>query len=413
MSNNVSGSQVTQTPQANGTQRVTDGLALAVAAPVLLSIAALNSIQAVVKGQPVLRQVRRIDACGRAHWVHQFRFGVCKSTAAALDILSGKLTLCGVPLLTDDENWVTTENCAVATPAGMFSHYQLHKLTGFHCEDENAALKKQLRGGVVNNLKLMAQTLFCKTFFAQQTAGLNRALPIFGLTLTNTTMAEAVEWIVEDTDGQRPKSAFFINAHSINLRYRKPQFRHVLNKADALFADGSGIRLAAQHAGTPLADNVNGTDMLPVLCDRAATGGKSLFLLGAVPGVAEKAAKNLISRHPGLRIAGTQHGYFSDNQQVIENIKQSGADIVLVALGSPVQESWIVDNRDTLPCQAVLAVGGLFDFYSGAIKRAPLWMRQLGLEWIYRLIQEPKGKFTRYVVGTPEFLIRTFLLKTA
>lgn len=116
-----------------------------------------------------------------------------------------------------------------------------------------------------------------------------------------------------------------------------------------------------------------------------------------------------------MRIAGSHHGYFKaeDNAQIIAQINQSGADICLVAMGSPVQEQWLLDHANQLQCATALAVGGLFDFYSGKIPRAPRWLRELGFEWVWRLIQEPGTKFKRYVIGNPVFLFRTFVMNQA
>ena len=133
--------------------------------------------------------------------------------------------------------------------------------------------------------------------------------------------------------------------------------------------------------------------------------------MGAKPGIAKKAAEKLIKEHKGLNIVGTEHGYTHlNNESLIKQINDSGCDLLLVAMGSPIQEKWLIDNKCKLKCKTALAVGGLFDFYSGSISRSPLWLRELGMEWIWRLIQEPRIKFTRYVIGTPLFLYRTFFL---
>jgi N-acetylglucosaminyldiphosphoundecaprenol N-acetyl-beta-D-mannosaminyltransferase len=152
--------------------------------------------------------------------------------------------------------------------------------------------------------------------------------------------------------------------------------------------------------------------MLPHLCKSCVESKQSLYFFGAQPGIAEQAANALCKKYPGLNIAGTKHGYNKDNnaEQIIESINNSGCDILLVAMGSPVQEQWLLEHRDKLHCKTALAVGGLFDFYSGNISRSPLWLREIGMEWVWRLLQEPRNKFNRYVVGNPIFLYRTFIL---
>lgn len=249
---------------------------------------------------------------------------------------------------------------------------------------------------------------------------------LFDLSISNVSMDKAIHWVlnhrlrlnIKNTPSEKqckPSLAFFINVHSINLSFQQPEFYQTLKQADCLFADGAGMRLASNHIGDPLLDNVNGTDMLPNLCREAAKEKKSIYFLGSSPGVAKKAAKRLKKNYPGLTIAGYQHGYFKQqhNEAIVAKINKSKADILLVALGSPVQETWLLNHADKLHCKTALAVGGLFDFYSGNIPRAPMWMRKLSLEWVYRLIQEPQKKFNRYVIGNPLFLIRTYLLDRA
>ncbi|WP_372880108.1 WecB/TagA/CpsF family glycosyltransferase [Psychromonas sp.] len=246
---------------------------------------------------------------------------------------------------------------------------------------------------------------------------------LFDLPINNVSMDKAIHWVVTQRFSRRAETgpaeqanktrlAFFINAHSINLSFKQPEFYQTLKKADCLFADGCGMRLASRHIGDPLLDNVNGTDMLPELCRQAAKEQKSIYFLGSAPGVAKQAAQSLKKSYPGLIIAGHQHGFFNpqENGNIIAAINHSEADILLVGLGSPVQEAWLAENADLLRCKTALAVGGLLDFYSGNMPRAPLWLRNLGLEWLYRLMQEPQKKFNRYVLGNPLFLIRTYLL---
>ena len=156
--------------------------------------------------------------------------------------------------------------------------------------------------------------------------------------------------------------------------------------------------------------NVNGTDLFPELCAQLQHSGLRLFLLGARPGIAEATAENMRKRFPGLDICGTRHGYFdrAQTRQVISEINRSGADIVLVAMGVPHQELWIDAHRQHLDARVLMGVGGLFDFYSGRISRAPVWVRELGMEWGWRILQEPGRMWKRYVIGNPLFLYRVW-----
>jgi exopolysaccharide biosynthesis WecB/TagA/CpsF family protein len=165
--------------------------------------------------------------------------------------------------------------------------------------------------------------------------------------------------------------------------------------------------------GNGVKDNINGTDLFPLLCERLANTAHSIFLLGAREGVAESTAANMQERYPGLVIAGCQDGYFTpaEEDMVIDRINASGADVLLVAMGAPQQEKWIAKNRERLNVSLLMGVGGLFDFYSGRISRAPVWMREVGLEWVWRLLQEPGRMWRRYVIGNPLFLYRVWRQK--
>lgn len=160
-------------------------------------------------------------------------------------------------------------------------------------------------------------------------------------------------------------------------------------------------------------ENVNGTDMLPHLCKACVSSGQSIYFLGAAPGIAAKAAQHMQQQNKGLRVAGTHHGYINAEQtsSLITQINASGADIVLVGMGTPLQENWIDQHKHQINAGCILAVGGLFDFYSGRIPRAPQLIRRWGFEWLWRLAQEPKAKFKRYVLGNPLFLFRLINVK--
>jgi N-acetylglucosaminyldiphosphoundecaprenol N-acetyl-beta-D-mannosaminyltransferase len=151
------------------------------------------------------------------------------------------------------------------------------------------------------------------------------------------------------------------------------------------------------------------------LCEALASSGRSVYLLGARPGVAAAAAEAMARRVPRLIIAGTRHGYFppEDTDAVIDTINRSGANVLLVAFGAPAQELWLARHRARLAPSIRIGVGGLFDFYSGRIPRAPRWLQELGLEWVWRLVQEPRRMWRRYLVGNPLFLWRVMRQRIA
>lgn len=233
-----------------------------------------------------------------------------------------------------------------------------------------------------------------------------RRTRLFDLDLMVSTRLHVAEELVAMARSGECATVQFINAHCVNVAQTDRAYREVLDRADFLLPDGSGMAVAARLAGRELGENLNGTDLFPELCRCAAERGQSIFLLGGKAGIAAAAAQAMQERYPALNIAGTRHGYWSASEEdaVVAEINASGAAIVLVGLGVPTQEIWIDRIRDRLMARVVMGVGGLFDYYSGAIPRAPLALRKIGCEWAWRLAQEPRRLFVRYVIGNPRFL---------
>ena len=234
---------------------------------------------------------------------------------------------------------------------------------------------------------------------------MSATLSLFDLPLLDTDRAGAISHLL---DRRGRQTAAFVNAHCINVAARDRRYRRALRAATTLLPDGSGISLAAKLRGRRLTENLNGTDLCRPLCHEAARRGLSVYLLGARPGVAEAAAARLVSAIPELRIAGTRDGFFEDvdSHEVINAINASGADIVMVAMGVPLQDVWIYRHRNRIDARLVMGVGALFDFEAGMVPRAPKVLRRTGLEWGWRLAVEPRRMFGRYVIGNPLFVAR-------
>lgn len=245
-------------------------------------------------------------------------------------------------------------------------------------------------------------------FRAASTARLGASTTrLFGLDLVKAKLTDAALEIVDMARAREVVTIQFINAHCVNVALRDGSYRSALKSADLLLPDGSGMAIASRMAGLDLGENLNGTDLFPELCRHAAAKGQSIYLLGGQPGIATAAARTMRKRFPDLKIAGTRNGFWSrfEEEQMIREINASGADILMVGLGVPLQEKWIARVRHRLTARVVMGVGGLFDYYSGAIPRAPLAIRKLGCEWVWRLIQEPRRLFARYILGNPLFLL--------
>lgn len=237
---------------------------------------------------------------------------------------------------------------------------------------------------------------------------------VFGFSIQDDTLEEAVGRIIKKaTSGLRTR-IYFLNAHCVNVSFTNRLYKRVLGKSDLIYADGSGVRYAAKLKGISLRDNVNGTDLFPLLCQAAAKNRQSIYFLGGQEGVAHKAAMNMKKLFPDLIIAGTHHGFMrrrDDEKEVFRQINESGASIVLVGFGVPKQEIWIDQNHKRMTAPVILGVGGLFDYYSGRIPRAPEIFRKTGFEWLWRLYQEPGRMWRRYILGNIEFIVRSVYLR--
>lgn len=180
------------------------------------------------------------------------------------------------------------------------------------------------------------------------------------------------------------------NPEIVYMCRKDEQLRSTLHEADMVLADGVGITLGAKILGHPLKGTVPGIDFASGLMALMSAEGLRLFLFGGKPGIAEKAAERLKASYEGLQICGTAGGYFSDSTPIIEEINASGADILFVCLGSPKQELWMRENKGRLDVGLMIGLGGSLDVFSGETKRAPAAWRRLKLEWLYRLLKEPR-----------------------
>lgn len=231
---------------------------------------------------------------------------------------------------------------------------------------------------------------------------------MLGLRIDNLTMSECVETLLVMLDADTPSQVTFVNADCANLAFSNTEYRQALNGATLTLADGIGMKLAGKLLGSEVKQNVNGTDLFPRLCAALEGTRHGIFLLGARPGVAEAVGEWIREHYPGVTLSGVHDGYFTSEQEpdVIRRIADSGASLLLVAFGAPRQDLWVSRHLAETGVRVAMGVGGLFDFYSGRIPRAPVWMREIGMEWFYRFLQEPGRMWKRYFVGNAVFLFR-------
>ncbi len=206
---------------------------------------------------------------------------------------------------------------------------------------------------------------------------------------------------------------FTPNSEIVMSAVKDKDFAAVINSANLLTADGIGIIYASKIIGSPIPERAAGYDISLKLMEKLAANGKSLYLFGSAPGVAKKAAENLMEKFPSLIIAGVHDGYFDKEEEfkIIDDINEKAPDVLFVCLGSPKQEKWIFDSRDKLNTKVAMGLGGCLDVYAGNVKRAPDIFIKLGLEWLYRLIKEPKRFFR--MLALPKFILTVIFRKIA
>lgn len=208
-----------------------------------------------------------------------------------------------------------------------------------------------------------------------------------------------------------------INVQASNIAYKNKWFRDFLSNAPITFCDGAGIILGAKILGYTIPERITFADWMWQFAEFAESAGIAMYFLGGRPGVAVKAANHLQAKFPNLKIAGTQHGYFNkmrddaENQAVIAAINAVKPDVLIIGFGMPIQERWLLENWEIIDAKIALPGGAVFDYLSGELQRAPRFMTEHGLEWLGRLIIEPKRLWKRYILGNPLFLYRIFLQK--
>ena len=234
---------------------------------------------------------------------------------------------------------------------------------------------------------------------------LGRRIYILGVAIDDVTEGEVSDRIAGFITVGGPHQIATVNPEFLMEARRNPAFRAALAAADLATPDGFGLLLVARWRGTPLRGRVTGVELAGRIAAESARHGWRLFLLGAAPGVADRAAAILQGRYPGLTIAGSYAGSprVEDEAQIHTLIAAARPDVLLVAYGHPAQELWIARNQPDLRVPVAIGVGGVLDYLAGVVPRAPRWMRRLGLEWLYRLVRQP-WRWRRILTAVPMFL---------
>lgn len=215
---------------------------------------------------------------------------------------------------------------------------------------------------------------------------------LLGTTVHAIGLAEALRWLRDRIAARTPGYVVTLNGALLVQTARDPALRAIVNQAGMVTADGIGVVLAARIVGAAGIQRLAGIDLASAACAQAAVSGHRIYLLGASPGVAETAANALRARHPSIQVTGTHHGFFAADEEaaVIDDIRQARPDLLLVALGAPRQEQWMHRWTAILRVPVAIGVGGSLDVLAGRVRRAPKWIRLIGMEWLFRALLEPR-----------------------
>lgn len=234
-----------------------------------------------------------------------------------------------------------------------------------------------------------------------------KKVDLFSIEIDNLTLNESVNKVIQMAMNKN-KYDYVVtpNVDHIVTLQKDSKFMKIYKNASLILADGQPLVWISRLLGKPLSEKVSGSDIFPLICGEAAKNNLKVFLLGAKKNIAGKAAKNLIKKFPLLNIAGVYSPSFGfdhnieENKKIIRMINNSSTDILFVGVGAPKQEKWIYDHLNELKVPVSLGIGASFDFEANVIKRAPIWMRNVGLEWIWRLSHEPRRLYKRYFIDT-------------
>jgi N-acetylglucosaminyldiphosphoundecaprenol N-acetyl-beta-D-mannosaminyltransferase len=294
---------------------------------------------------------------------------------------------------------------------GLTSLWDLRQRTAldFGTEDE-ATLEYLAQRGPGHDLGLLARSLFVRIFAAKREAAAGR-VRICDVEFDNVNMEEALARLEGMLDASGAHQVSFVNPACVNIAAGHRGYRRSLARAGFVLPDGIGTKIAGDLLGTPLKQNVNGTDLFPLLFERLNRRQTKVFLLGGQRGVPEAVAQYIGQRWPQVQICGVRDGFFTTAQEgdVAAQVKASGAEFLMVARGVPMQDVFIDRYLHHFGTRVAMGVGGLFDFVSGRIDRAPRWLRDIGMEWTYRLLQEPLRMWRRYLIGNLTFLARVLM----
>lgn len=235
-----------------------------------------------------------------------------------------------------------------------------------------------------------------------------QSVEIMGVRVMAIEQHRLVEQVLAWVRAEAQHTVTYVNAHCLNLAVENPAYREQLNHTDLVYVDGIGVVWAGWMCGVRGLHKVTGRNWITELCQKGEADHLRLYLLGGEPGVAGQARQVLTQHYPKLCICGSADGYFQQKNEecVVEEINASQTEVLLIGMGAPTQENWVAKNRSRLQANVCWSVGALFDYLAGVEKPVPTWLEQMGLEWAWRLKENPKRKWKRYCMGIPRFVGR-------
>jgi len=330
--------------------------------------------------------------------------------AAAINLLRGDISLVGPRPISEAEARMISVRLLrrLDVKPGLICLWWIQKrgnvgFDGEYAADQAYVERHDLKTDTAILLKALPAAVF-----GDGAAEYDAVTEILHIPLHNFIMNDAVEKVLELLGKDGRSQICFVNADCANIAWSDSLYMKVLHNSAMNFADGIGLKIAGRLTDCQIKQNVNGTDMFPRLAAKMSGTGLGVYFLGARPEVNQALLERTALDYPNLKIVGGHHGYFEPQEEagVIEEINRLKPDLLMVGFGAPRQDKWLAEKLPILDVKVAMGVGGLFDFFSGRIERAPAWMREIGMEWFFRFIQEPQRMWRRYFIGNALFLYR-------
>ncbi|MGD2158549.1 MAG: WecB/TagA/CpsF family glycosyltransferase [Anaerolineales bacterium] len=231
---------------------------------------------------------------------------------------------------------------------------------------------------------------------------------ILGVNVSCLSLGEILDHVLLWTKQEKARAIYYVNAHCLNVAVQDHAYRTILNSGDLVYPDGISVVWASRLLGACQLEKITGRDWIDDFCSMAKENGIKIYMLGGKPSIVQEARRNLLGKTAELPVVGAHNGYLNgeETEDVVEQINAKRPDVLLVGMGTPLQEKWIYENRNRQRVPVCWTVGAMFNTVAGAEPPVPPLMNALALEWMWRLLLDPIGKWRRYLIGNPLFIYR-------